>query len=519
MDSKHPDRDARTMNETKKKRLTRSRDDRYIGGVAAGLARYFNIDPTLVRVAFAVTLVIGGVGVLAYLMLLALVPVEGDPDAPAPPVTGRRRKVAIGGTIAVGIVLVIASASGGSGTSWLFGFAPGVLFGIFLWIAVAAGLFWAFRQTRTGGVKQVATSSAASPVPPATGSTVETGFATSPSQITPTAAAASSATAKDDPDPGERDTEVTPAGQDDTEVLPGGQPDTEVLPDNQPTAVKPVAPQKQRSSTPSTLGKVMTWVAIGLTGIVVLSILALISFALTALFGAIPAAVMVIASGVAVVWLALADRPQFALWATAAAIVIAIPMATVSIASLDIEGDWGDVQENPVSAAEIPADGYKMAAGALKIDLRQFPFRAGQTVELPTTSGFGATSVIVPDDVCVVGDIEGRVGYIYNRGTDWSGVDAEAVLPQPSPGVPVLRLDSEFRIGYFGVFDDSGWKGTGDNWPDDLEERNTDAAEARATAACEGGNTPGRDRPADAGPDRDRAGAAAAMSQGGAGNG
>lgn len=483
MDSNRPYREARNMKETKDKRLTRSRDDRYIGGVAAGLARYFNIDPTLVRVAFAVTLVIGGVGVLAYLLLLALVPVEGDPDEPVPPVTGSRRKVAIAGTVAVGVALLIASVSGGSGTSWLFGFGPGTLFGIFLWIAVAAALVWAFRRAGTGtgqaagGAVTTAPGTAAS----SSGSgTADAGFAASPSQIPPAAAAATGP-------------ELTGSGEDETAVLPEGQPDTEVLPGDRPTAIKPAVPPKTRSSAPSTLGKVMTWVAIGLTGMVVLSILALVSFGLTALFGAIPAAVMVIGFGIAVVWLALVDRPQFALWATAAAIAIAIPMATVSIASLDVEGEWGDVQKRPVSAVTIPADGYELAAGALKVDLRGFPFRDGETVELPIESGFGATSVIVPDDVCVVGEIEGRVGYVYSRGSDWSGVDVRSVLPQAAPGVPVLRLDSEFRIGYFGVFDASGWKGTGNDWPDDLEQRDRMASEARAAAACEG--RPDRKRP------------------------
>ncbi len=96
-----------------------------MGGVAAGLAEYFSVDPLLVRVAFLVSLAIGGVGVLAYLVLLALVPLEGNPDEPAPPVTGTRRNLAIGGTVLVGVLLLIASVSGGSGSTWLFGFGPG----------------------------------------------------------------------------------------------------------------------------------------------------------------------------------------------------------------------------------------------------------------------------------------------------------------------------------------------------------------------------------------------------------
>jgi phage shock protein C len=55
-------------------RLTRSTTDRRIGGVAGGLAAYFDVDPTVVRLAFVVSIAFGGVGIFAYLAALALVP-------------------------------------------------------------------------------------------------------------------------------------------------------------------------------------------------------------------------------------------------------------------------------------------------------------------------------------------------------------------------------------------------------------------------------------------------------------
>ncbi len=58
------------------KKLYRSRKDKMLGGVAAGLAEYFDIDPTLVRIAFVITLFLGGTGVLAYLILWIVVPEE-----------------------------------------------------------------------------------------------------------------------------------------------------------------------------------------------------------------------------------------------------------------------------------------------------------------------------------------------------------------------------------------------------------------------------------------------------------
>jgi phage shock protein C len=60
------------MNEPR--RLYRSRTNRKIAGVCGGLAEYFNIDVTLVRVLFVVLAVLGGPGVLAYILLWILAP-------------------------------------------------------------------------------------------------------------------------------------------------------------------------------------------------------------------------------------------------------------------------------------------------------------------------------------------------------------------------------------------------------------------------------------------------------------
>jgi phage shock protein PspC (stress-responsive transcriptional regulator) len=64
------------------KRLYRSRIDRMIGGVCGGLAKYFDIDPTIVRVLFVVGVFLSGAGILAYIILWIVVPEE--PIIPAP---------------------------------------------------------------------------------------------------------------------------------------------------------------------------------------------------------------------------------------------------------------------------------------------------------------------------------------------------------------------------------------------------------------------------------------------------
>ena len=58
--------------------LRRPFDDRMLAGVAAGLARYFGVDPTIVRIAFVVLTLVGGGGIPLYLAGLLLIPEEGS---------------------------------------------------------------------------------------------------------------------------------------------------------------------------------------------------------------------------------------------------------------------------------------------------------------------------------------------------------------------------------------------------------------------------------------------------------
>lgn len=60
------------------KRITRSRSDRMIAGVAGGLAAYFGIDPMIVRLAFVVLTALNGLGALLYLALWFIVPNESS---------------------------------------------------------------------------------------------------------------------------------------------------------------------------------------------------------------------------------------------------------------------------------------------------------------------------------------------------------------------------------------------------------------------------------------------------------
>ncbi|MGH2949722.1 MAG: PspC domain-containing protein [Solirubrobacteraceae bacterium] len=123
------DQPATPKEEPGPKRLTRSGSDAIIGGVAGGLARYFGIDPILFRIGFVVLSFFGGAGVLAYVILLAFVPSDGE-ERPG----GTSRAAAIAGAVVLGVALVTFLGPP------LFFFGPGML--VLAVVVVAGVLLW-----------------------------------------------------------------------------------------------------------------------------------------------------------------------------------------------------------------------------------------------------------------------------------------------------------------------------------------------------------------------------------------
>ena len=60
------------------RKLYRSKDDRMLAGVCGGLAEYFKIDATVVRLLFVIGTVFGGPGLIAYIICLILMPLKPD---------------------------------------------------------------------------------------------------------------------------------------------------------------------------------------------------------------------------------------------------------------------------------------------------------------------------------------------------------------------------------------------------------------------------------------------------------
>jgi len=69
-----------TKTQTTPNRLYRSEDDKMIAGVAGGLGEYLNIDSSIIRILFVIITLLGGSGILLYLILWVIIPTKSKQE-------------------------------------------------------------------------------------------------------------------------------------------------------------------------------------------------------------------------------------------------------------------------------------------------------------------------------------------------------------------------------------------------------------------------------------------------------
>ena len=100
---------------TTERRLQKSRTDRMIDGVCGGIAAYFSIDPTLIRIVWVLLTLFGGSGVILYIAAMIIMPKEDLAPASTPASTAVPPKNHNHNTKFWGILLI------GVGAFWLMG--------------------------------------------------------------------------------------------------------------------------------------------------------------------------------------------------------------------------------------------------------------------------------------------------------------------------------------------------------------------------------------------------------------
>ena len=117
--------DSTTLDEAPPRRLVRVDEGRWLGGVAAGLGRYFDVNPLVYRIAFAALALAGGTGLLLYLAAYLVMPGEHDEESIAVEALRGHREhpwLLVGvGLLAFGALFALSEARfwPGTGNLWL----------------------------------------------------------------------------------------------------------------------------------------------------------------------------------------------------------------------------------------------------------------------------------------------------------------------------------------------------------------------------------------------------------------
>ena len=125
------------IDEAAPRRLVRVDDGRWLGGVSAGLGRYFDVNPLIYRIAFAALAFAGGTGLLLYLAAWLVIPAENREDSIAAERLRRHRDhpwLVLGvGLLGLIAVSTASEARFGSGNVW---FAATLIGAALVWLHV-----------------------------------------------------------------------------------------------------------------------------------------------------------------------------------------------------------------------------------------------------------------------------------------------------------------------------------------------------------------------------------------------
>ncbi|GAB3005108.1 PspC domain-containing protein [Amycolatopsis acidiphila] len=345
---------------------------RKIAGVAAGIGERYGIDPVIVRVAFVVATVFGGMGLALYVLGWLFFPGEDDQVSPVEALIGRGRSTMSKGFT---IVLVIAffplvSLGFGSGWGWFNG-------GGIVALALLVTALYLLHRSRGHENRPVAHAEETMTYP----------------MSTPGAAAG-------------------------TDPL-GAPPLAWDLPDPEPAyAPPPVAPVHEPRRPRSKVGAATFGAALLVAGAgAACASMGIAWFSAQHVIGLVLAVL-----GVGLVAGAFARGGRSLIWlavplSIAGAVLTSVPVSNYS-------GGFGDIDATPTTAAQVQPV-YSHTAGDMRLDLTQLPPTAPVTTEV--RAGAGQTTIIVPQTADVQYICQVDAGNVNCLGEQTDGVGRPAV--------------------------------------------------------------------------------------------
>ncbi|MBV9013320.1 MAG: PspC domain-containing protein [Pseudonocardiales bacterium] len=393
----HPVRDAWAS------RPHRRASEAKVAGVAAAIGRRYAIDPVLLRVAFVVTALFSGTGVLLYLLGWLLLPAETPQAHGREHGLGARRGL-MSAVLMIVLVLLLIPVTG----AVFGGGASGVLA-----LAVAVGALVLLHRSRAALGEGPGSSAPAEPPSPGTPPSTPT---PPPTTLAPSSTADGAG-------------QSAPPAWDPLGVAPFAWD----LPEPSAPPGPAPAPRGARFKvTPITLG-----LALLTGGIAVAFVPGLAAAQLAALL------LGVVGLGLVVGSLVQSGRGL---------ILVAVPLALLTwmLQATPTAGfKVGNSYWDPVTAAQVHPR-YAVTLGNARLDLTGLRLAHGQTVTTRVTVGIGQTHVIVPPNVDVQVSCQTQFGQVHCLGRRGSGHPSRVNVTDPGPDGPgggTLILDARSGVG------------------------------------------------------------------------
>ena len=386
-------------------RLTRSTDDKVLGGLAGGLGRYFGIDPVVFRIAFVVLTLAGGSGILLYLVGWLMIPDDAGGNALKRFGGERNQKLAAAVLAGAGVLILLDNLTG-SNDDIPLGLVLVGMGGLFLWSRhkddVAAGPPPPPDDPFPPGPPFP-------PAPPAPPAVTDADHAVD--------------LPRDDADP------TSDAG---AEPPSGAAPPAP--PASDPAAFAPAPRPAPRPPKPRSALVPVTF-----------SLLAVLAGAAT-LFGVsltTGLALALLLTGGALIVGAWRGRAR---WLIPVGLVLSVALAGASLIDVPIRGGAGEIGYRPLAVEEIRTP-YRLGAGELVVDLSAIDF-GGRTVTVVASVAAGHLDIIVPRDVALELDAHIGAGNLMLLGREYDGLDIGRELTDAGrEGAGRLILRAEAGVG------------------------------------------------------------------------
>lgn len=398
-------------------RPRRARHGRKIAGVAAGIGRRYGIDPVIVRIAFIVATIMGGFGLLVYLLAWLGLPDERDEVSPIEALFGHgRSSMSPAMTICLGIALIPVSGWAFGGM-WMNG-------GGFVFLALIVGALFLLHRTRGGRNR---------PAPNVSAAGAPASFHAQETDVPETSSG----------EPGSAAQTTAAAPQDGWDPL-GAAPMAWDLPDAGPTpqeaaeTTTSVARRPKSRIGPATLGLALLTAAAG----AVLHFLGEPWFSPAHVIGL---TLGVLGIGMVIGAFAGGGRGLVLLavpLAVAGAVLTAAPFANFPT------GGFGEVDETPRTLSELKPS-YELTGGSVRLDLTELP--ASDAIATKIRVGMGEAVVIVPETADVTYTCSTSMGEAncLDRRVDGMGNETlrDTDLGPDGVGGQQITLDVSSRMG------------------------------------------------------------------------